>query len=185
MTSDRIVERLLHGVFGDFVEDDAADRNPRLEDLRQVPADRLAFAIRVGRQQQLGRVLDGGLEVRHLLPLVARDDVVRREVLLDIDTESAPVLLLDLLRDVRGRLREIANVTVARLDPVLVPEEAAQRLGLRGRLDDNQRFCCHFLERCLFGSLPMTLTRSERPQETTSTCPTYKSSKLEIEQPRQ
>ena len=117
----------------------------RLEHLRQVPADRLAFAVGVSRQQQLGGVLDGGLEVRHLLPLVARHDVVRREVLLDVDAEPAPLLRLDLLRHVGGRLGEIANVTIARLDPILVSQEAAERLGFRGRLDDNQWFCCHFL----------------------------------------
>ena len=134
-----IVERLLDRVLGDLVEDDAADRNFRLEHLRQVPADRLAFAIGVGREQQLGRVLERGLQVRDLLPLVARDDVVGREVLLDVDAEPAPVLLLDLLRHFGGRLGQIADVAVARLDPVLVAEEAAERLRLRGRLDDDKR----------------------------------------------
>jgi len=104
-----------------------------------VPADRLAFAIRVGRQQQLGCVFDGSLEVRDLLSLVARDNVVRREVLLDIDTESPPVLLLDLFRHIRSRLGKIANMTVARLDPVFVAEKATQSLRLGGRLDDNKR----------------------------------------------
>ena len=48
------------------------DGHLRLEHLREVPADRLAFAVGVGREQQLGRVLQRGLEVRDLLPLVAR-----------------------------------------------------------------------------------------------------------------
>ena len=68
---DGFVERLLDRVFGDLVEDDPADGNLRLEHLRQVPADRLAFAVRVGGEQQLGRLLHGGLEVRDLLLLVA------------------------------------------------------------------------------------------------------------------
>ena len=41
------------------------------------------------------------------------------------------------------RLRKVADVAVTRLDPVLVPEEAAQRLRLRGRFDDDKRFSSH------------------------------------------
>ena len=81
----------MHGVFGDLVEDDAADGNLRLEHLRQMPADRLAFAIRVGGQQQLRRVLERGLQVRDLLLLVAGNDVVRREVAVDVDAEPPPL----------------------------------------------------------------------------------------------
>ena len=42
------------GLLGDLVELDAADRHLRLEDLAQVPADRLALAVRVRREQDLG-----------------------------------------------------------------------------------------------------------------------------------
>ena len=139
-TSDGMLERLLDRVFGDLVEDDAADGDLRLEHLRQVPADRLAFAVRVGGEQQLGRVLQRRLQVRDLLLLVVRDDVVRREVAVDVHAEPAPVLLLDLLGHLGGRLGQIADVAVARLDPVLVAEEAAQRLRLGGRFDDDERF---------------------------------------------
>ncbi len=136
----RVCERLLHGFFGDFVEDDAADRNLRLQHLREVPTDRLALAVRVRRQQQLRRFLDGDFQVRHLFLLVAGNDVVGREVLIDIDAEPSPVLLLYFLGDFGGRLRQITNMPEARLDPVLVAEEAAERLRLRGRLDDDERF---------------------------------------------
>ena len=40
----------LIAFFGDLVEDDPLDRHLRLEDLLQVPADRLALAIGVGRE---------------------------------------------------------------------------------------------------------------------------------------
>lgn len=132
-----MIERFLDGVLGNLVEDDATDGNLRLEHLCQVPADRLAFAIRVGREQQFGRVLHRGLEMRDLLLLVVGDDVVRLEVVVDVDAEAAPLLLLDLLRHLGRRFGQIADVAVARLDPVLGTEEAPQRFRLRGRLDDH------------------------------------------------
>ena len=118
-----MIERLLDGVLGDLVLD--------------VPGDGLAFAIGVGGQQQLRRILHRGLEVRDLLLLVVGNDVVRRELVLDVDAEPPPLLLLDLFRDLGGGLGQIADVAVARLDPVLVPEEASQRLRLRRRLHDH------------------------------------------------
>ena len=80
--------------------------------------------------------------MRDLLSLVGGDDVVGREVLIDIDAEAAPFLVLDLLRDLGGRLRKIADVTIARLDPVLVAEETAKNLRLGGRFDDDQWLRC-------------------------------------------
>ena len=46
----RVVHGLANGLLGDLVKDDPLDRHLRLENLLQVPADRLALAIRVGRQ---------------------------------------------------------------------------------------------------------------------------------------
>ena len=128
----RMVERFLDGVFGDLVEDDASDRDSWLENLCQVPADRLAFAIGVGREQELRCVLDGTLEVRDLLSFVARHHVIGRKVLLNIDTESSPVLFLDLLRHIRGRLGQIANMTVARLDSYLLPRKRPRVFAFAG-----------------------------------------------------
>ncbi len=136
----RVLEGLFHRVFRDLVEDDAAHGNLRLEDLLQVPTDRLTLAVRVGGQQQFRRLFHRRLEMRHLLSLVRRDDVVRREVLIDIHTQPAPVFVLDLLRHLGGRLREIANVAIARLDSVLVAEKAAENLRLGGRFNDDEGF---------------------------------------------
>jgi len=127
----RIVERLPHRIFRNLVKDDAPDGDPRLQHLREMPADRLAFTIRVSGQQQLGCVLHGRLEMRDLFALVARDDVIRREVLLHVDSKPAPVLSLDLLRYVGCRLREVTNMAVARLYPVFVSQESAESLCLR------------------------------------------------------
>ena len=167
LTSLGLLERFPDGILGDFVEDDAADRDLGLEHLREVPADRLAFAVRVGGEQHFGRVLERVLQVRDLLLLVAGDDVVRREVAVDVDAQPAPVLLLDLLGDFGGRFRQIADVAVARLDAVLRAEEAAERLRLRGRFDDHQRFCAAMLSQVVVPCQSVvTLTRSYLPPET-------------------
>jgi hypothetical protein len=57
------------------VEDHSPDRHRRLENLEQVPGDRLAFAVFVRREQELVRVLHLLLEVGDALPLVRVDDV--------------------------------------------------------------------------------------------------------------
>jgi hypothetical protein len=99
----RVIERLLDRVLGDLMEHDAAHRHLRLEHLRQVPADGFTFAVRVGGQQNLRRVFHRGLQMRDLLLLVVGNDVVGLEVTVDIDAESSPLLLLDLLGDFRRR----------------------------------------------------------------------------------
>ena len=129
--AQRLPDRLLC----DLVEHDAADFDFRLEELLEMPAYRLAFPIRVGRENQLRRVLHRGLEGRDVFLLVRGDDIVRREVPVSVDTHAAPRLALDLRRHFGGGLGQIANVTVARLDPVLVTEEAGQGSGFGGRLD--------------------------------------------------
>ena len=182
-TSPGIVERLLHGFFRDFVKDDAANRNLRLQHLREMPADRLAFAIRVGGQQQLGRVLEGDLQVGHLFLLVAGNDVIGREVLIDVDTETSPVLLLDLFGNFSSRLRQIANVSEARLDPVFAAEEAAERLRLRGRLDDDKRFS--HLRNGNHLQNEFTLTRSSLAHETAAPDAADESAQFEVGQKRQ
>src|SRR5687768_12589505 len=119
--------------------------------------DREGESIRVGGQQQLGGFLHRDLEQRDLLPFVAGHDVVRSEVLIDVDAEPTPLLLLDLLRHVGRRLREVADMAIACLDAVLVAEEAAECLRLRRRFDDHERFCHYAV---------FTLTRPLRANET-------------------
>ncbi len=133
-------ERLFHRIFGDLVKDDPTDWDFRLENLREMPADRLAFAVRVGRQQQFGGVLYSGLQMGDLLPFVARHDVVRGEIAFDINAEPAPFLLLDRFGNFGGRFGKVADMTEARLDSIPVAKESPKRLRLRGRFDDDQRF---------------------------------------------
>ena len=53
----RMFERAEHALLGDLVEHQAADLLPiaAAELLGEMPADRLAFAVRVGRDENLGR----------------------------------------------------------------------------------------------------------------------------------
>jgi hypothetical protein len=105
----RVLDGLIDRLLGDFVEDDALDRNFRLEHLQQVPADRFAFAIRVGREHDGRGRLHRGLQVLHVLPLVFGHDVVGREVAVGIDAEPAPLLLSNLVRHFASRVRQIAH----------------------------------------------------------------------------
>ena len=98
-----------------------------LELLGEMPADRFAFAIRVGRDVDVGRVLGGVLEL--LDDLLARLDrfVLLGEVVVDVHAELA--------------LRQVADVAHRRDDLVVAPEILVDGLGLRRRLDHDQCFC--------------------------------------------
>src|SRR5439155_14547412 len=93
----RVLHRLLDRFFGDLVEDDPLYRHLRLQNFLEVPADRLALAIRVGGEVHLRRALQRRTQRLDILFLVVRDDVVRREVAFGVDAEPSPFLLADLI----------------------------------------------------------------------------------------
>ena len=64
--------------------------------------------------------------------LVLGDDVERLEVLLDVDAEPGPGLLLYLGGNLVGPVRQVTNMAVGRLDDVSGAQNALQRLGLGG-----------------------------------------------------
>ncbi len=135
----RVLDRLLDRRDGDLVEDHPLHGHPRREHLQQVPGDRLALAVLVGREVELARLVEEGAELAHLVLFLAGDDVERLEVVLDVDPEPRPRLRLVGRRDLGGRAREVADVPDRRLDQVTATEEARDRFRLGGRFDDNER----------------------------------------------
>ena len=104
---------------------------------RRVPGDRLPFAVLVRREQELVGVLQLALQPGNHLLLVRVDDVVRLELVLEVDAERAEALPF-LLRDVGGALRQVTDVTDAGLDDELGTEVPGDRLRLGGRFDYDQ-----------------------------------------------
>jgi hypothetical protein len=113
---------------------DLAERDPtglRRRDvgcLRDVPGDRLALTVEIGREEdRVGRsrrLRDLG----DLLPAVVGDDVFRREIVLDVDSELT----------LAGVLRQVADMAVGGQDAVVRTEVALDRPRLGGRLDDHE-----------------------------------------------
>ena len=133
----RVVERSLDRLLGDLVEDHPVHGHLRLQLLEQVPGDRLALSVFVRREQQLVGILQLPLQVGDDALLVRVDDVVRLEALVDRNAHGAVPFPL-FLRDLRGALRQITDVTDAGLDDEVGPEVAGDGLGLRRRLDDDE-----------------------------------------------
>ena len=95
-----------------------------LQDLGDVPADRLALAVRVGRQEQGVGAL-GGLGDRVDVLLVLLDQVV---------AHGEAVVRVD-----RAFLRhQVADMAVGGQDGEVLAEVLVDRLGLGGRLDDEE-----------------------------------------------
>jgi hypothetical protein len=84
--------------------------------LRDVPGDRLALAIGVGREVDVLLVLGRLLDLVEDLRLALDDVVLGREVVLDVDPEL--------------RLGQVHHVPDRRLHEVVLAEVLAERLGL-------------------------------------------------------
>ena len=101
-----VAEGVLDGALGDFVKGDAADPVVgKVEGLLQVPGDRLALAVGVGRQ--VDDVGPGGLalQIADRVFLGRNDFIGRRVAMRHIQAELA--------------LGKVADMTHARLDDVL------------------------------------------------------------------
>ena len=152
----RLLERALDRRAGDLVEDHPPDRHLRLQHLDQVPGDGLALAILVRREQELLRVGQPLAQLADLALLVGVDDVQRLEVVLDVDAQTRPGLLLELVRNLLRAGRQVANVADRGIDHEVVAEVRGDRPRLRRGLDDHQPFacfrCCH--ERMTLATVP-------------------------------
>ena len=124
----RVGERLADRGFGDLVERDPAGLVARDRGrLGDVPGDRLALAVEVGGEEDRVGAAGGLRDVRDLLAPVVRDHVFGLEVVVDVHAELA-------LARVFG---QVADMAVARQDPVIVTEIALDGAGLgRGFNDD-------------------------------------------------
>jgi len=85
--------------------------------LGDVPGDRLALAVEVGREPDVVGDLDRLRDLRELLASVIGDDIFRREVVVDVDAELA----------LAGVLREIPDVAVGGEDLVVGTQIAFDR----------------------------------------------------------
>ena len=90
-----------------------------------VPGDRLALAVGVGREIDLAGALGGLLQLRERLGLALDGDVLGLEPVLDVHAELP-----------RGQVADVAD---RGLHVVAGAEILADRLGLGGRLDDDER----------------------------------------------
>ncbi len=104
----------------------------------EVPADRFALAVLVGREVEHVGVLERVLELLDLLLLLGRDDVERLEVVVDVDAQARPRLLLHLGGDVLRRGRQVADVADRGLDHEALGQEGRDRARLGRRFDDDE-----------------------------------------------
>ncbi len=92
--------------------------------MQEVPGNRLPLAVRVSRQVNLLGSLHARLEILHNLGLVTRNQVLRREIVVDIDAELA--------------LGQVPDVPHRRLDLESPSQVLLDGPGLGGRLDDDE-----------------------------------------------
>ena len=130
---------LGNGGRGDLVKDHALDWDLGVEHLLEVPRDGLALAVFVGGEVELVDFFEGRLQFRDNLLAVVRHDVDRFEVVVDVDTQSRPLLSLDRGGGVRGALGQVANVADRGLDDVVRSEHVLDAGRLGYRLNDDER----------------------------------------------
>ena len=124
----RMAHRLQHRVLGDRVEHDPVDPLVLqellvLEDLVDVPGDRLALAVRVGRQDDPVGVLDRSADLAQPLGGLGVDLPAHGEIVVGID------------RAVLGR--EVAHVAERGINVVVLAQILVDGLRLGRRFDDH------------------------------------------------
>src|ERR1017187_6987899 len=128
-----MVEGGAYRVLRDFVELDTEKLGAvllALQDLPQMPGNRLAFPIRIGRQVNLLGTLRGLLQFGDQCFPLGGDLVRGLELLLNLNTELA--------------LRQIPDVTHGGLHTEVRAQVLVDRLRFRGRFNDDQFFCHAF-----------------------------------------
>ena len=121
-------ERVLNRLFGDLVEGQTMNLALlALELVLDVPADRFAFAVRVGRDVDVSGIF--GRVSQLLDDLLARRNrlVLFRKLVLDVHAQLA--------------LGQIADVSHRRDDLVVAAQVFVDRLRLRRRLHHDKCFC--------------------------------------------
>ena len=143
------VERLADRVRRDLVEHHALAPAPcGFERLEHVPADGLALAILVGREDELVGALQRLLQLGDDLLLVGGNDVAGVEVVVGVDAGEPAVGGLLVVRDLFLAARQVTDVPDARLHRVIAAEIARDGLRLRRGLHDHERFR-HCFSTCL------------------------------------
>ena len=135
----RRLQRGLDRVLGDFVENEPVNGHLRLKNFEQVPTDGLALAVFVRREIEGVGVFQLVLQELDLFALAGRNDVDRREIVVDVDAQVRPGLAFKLRRNLGRTLRQIADVTDARLDRKSAAQELADCPRFGGRFDNYQR----------------------------------------------
>src|SRR5579863_1113026 len=124
---ERLFERLLNRVLGDFVEHQAEKFRPvflGVQLLLQVKANGFPFTIRVSRQVNVVHALGRGLQLRHQLLLAFDDLIDRLEVVVDVHRQLA--------------LRQILYMAYRGLHHKLLAEILTDCFRLRRRFDDDE-----------------------------------------------
>ena len=132
-----VVHGPLDGVASYLVEHHALYRHTRVEDLEEVPRDRLSFAVLVCRQVQLARILQERLQLGDPVLLTRDYHIQRLETVVDVNPQPCPGFPLERCRDFIGIAWQVTDVTYGGLHHVPAPEEAGNRLRFCGGLDDD------------------------------------------------
>ena len=134
----RFVDRGLNRLLGDLVEHNAFDRYLRVQNLNEMPSNRLALAILIRCEVQLVGFLQERLQEPDVVLLVTVLYVERLEAIVDVNTRPGPLLRLICLRHIGRIAREVTDMADGRLHGVSVAEILGNFLGFRRGFDDNE-----------------------------------------------
>jgi hypothetical protein len=133
----RLFERLLNGVLGDFIKHQPEELGPvfglRLELFLQVKADRLPFAIRIGCQVDVIHTLGRRPQFADQFLLAFNHFIDRFEVVINVHRQIL--------------FRQILHMSEGCLHHELLAEVLTDRFRLRRRFDDDETLF-HMITMC-------------------------------------
>ena len=122
-----VLKRLRNGTSGNLMKRNPAETGffiAVLQDLVQMPCDRLPFAVRVGSKIDLFDCLCGFLEFGKILAARLGLLILRSEIMLDVNAERP--------------FGQIADMTIRSFDNIVLSEDLPYGLCLGGRLHDHK-----------------------------------------------
>ena len=138
-----MADRILHGLFGNFMEFDAALlRRINIQHIGQMPGNGLSLAVRVGCEINHVRALGFLADARQNIAPAPNGDILHGKVVAGVYTDL--------------RFRQVADVPLRGFDLIAFPQKFFDGLCLGRRFHDHQFLavlrCCHSRPPYSFGA---------------------------------
>ena len=133
----KMIQRILNRLLCNLAKHHPLHRHLRVQQLHQMPTDRLPLPVLVRRKNQLVRLFQQVLQARHNLLLIGRHHIQRLEIIIYVDSQIRPRLSLVFCRNLLRRRWKIPDMPHGRIHNILLRKILLNRLRFGWGLNNN------------------------------------------------